>query len=325
MLGLRAMTRRRWIGFFLGAAVLAAAPVALTLAPRTVAACSVVGPPLALKGFPEDGAVDVPTDVRPFFDSLAGRLYDPVGQAATFTLTSDGGDGVPVLVRQTYDWTFELLPATELAPRSLYTLEGRWMNANDGSQIALSLVFTTGAGPLAVAPSPPRASMAHYALPPPRSTCDPAPHGTCVSLPPGTTVEQTYIDSFGQDQPFGDDPQPRGALQTQSFMIDLSGVDQGTNFVCAKLRTRAVNGAVSDAVVLCGRDAPTIRYPTATAIACTPDGLVARNADGSLATAQTGACSVSPNPGGSGWLSLLATAGLASLALTVRRRPPRKT
>src|SRR3954471_2890827 len=181
MLRVRTMTRWRWTGLFLGAAGLAAAPAALTLAPRTAAACSVMLPPPALKGFPEDGAVDVPTDVRPFFDSLAGRLSDPVAQGATFTLTSDGGDSVPVVVRQTYYWTFELLPATELAPRSRYTLEGRWLNASGGSQIALGLAFTTGAGPVAGAPSPPTASMAHYALPPPHSTCDAAPHGTCVS------------------------------------------------------------------------------------------------------------------------------------------------
>jgi hypothetical protein len=69
-----------------------------------------------------------------------------------------------------------------------------------------------------------------------------------------TTVQVTYIDSFGQEvASLSPDGQLIGYLQGGPFFDNLSGLDQGTNFECAKLRTRAINGSLSEPVVLCGK------------------------------------------------------------------------
>jgi hypothetical protein len=54
-------------------------------------------------------------------------------------------------------------------------------------------------------------------------------------LPADTVVASTYVDSFGQVG-FIWEPLDRGP-----FFVNLSGIDQGSNFTCIQLRTRALN------------------------------------------------------------------------------------
>jgi hypothetical protein len=248
-------------------------------------ACSIAQPPPALVGSPADGEIGVPTDVRPVFEMMNAQLYDLAGQAPVFELTSASGQTVAVSLRASFTWSFELVPETELQPLTLYTLHGRWLPQGSATEATASLSFTTGSGPLSGSVASLQASMEHYVFAiGSLSSCDPPRTGTCVSIPAGVAVKLTHIDSYGQEIGSGYSPEgePIGLLARTPFFINLSGVEQGTNFECAKLSVRSANGSVGEPVVLCGLDAPTYQLRGSTVIGCTPEGLTH---DGRLASA----------------------------------------
>jgi hypothetical protein len=248
----------------------------VSLWPRPVRACSIALPPPALEGIPADGDVAVPTDVRLIYDLFAAHLTALAVQSPEFELTDASGQILRLVQRPPSVGKLELVPENQLQPLTVYRLRGHWREASPSAgETTLSLSFTTAAGP-AVAPSPPVASMQHYAFREVAlSSCDPQSTGTCVSIPASTTVAVTYIDSFGQEvADFSPDGlEVVGYLRGGPFFDNLSGLDQGTNFECVKLRTRALNGSLSEPVVLCGKDAPTFELRGTANIACSPAGL----------------------------------------------------
>lgn len=316
--------------------VLAAASL---LGARPARACSIVRPPAALQGYPADGDTDVPTDVRPVFDSFVAWLDDFNQQAPTFQLTSTGGQMVAVTARASFVGGFELIPEAELEPLTAYTLTGQWVSVfgSPAMAISVSVSFTTGAGPLADSPPPVLASMQHYVFDTaPASTCGPLRTGTCVSLPAGVLVKATYIDEFGQERGgYLPDGELVGYLRQGPFFTNLSRVEQGTNFECVKLSARAANGTFGAPLVLCGSDAPTYGLRGSTVIGCSPDGLTH---DGRLVSQSSspdervipgdggGGCSLGGNQTDSAraaWLVLLSA--LAARAGAGRRRPLRQS
>jgi hypothetical protein len=249
---------------------------ALLLSPDAAYACLYVTPPPVLKGIPAEGDVAVPTDVRPVYDMIAAHLYDPTAQEPQFELTDASGQPVGLTMHKAFVWHVELVPDVELKPLTVYTLRGHWKQADQPANIETLIVsFTTASGPLASAPLPPTASMQHYMFKGVTlSSCDPYPTGTCTSTPADAAVRVAFIDSSGQEfGGYSPDGQLIGYLMVGPFFGNLSGIDQGTNFECAKLSTRASNGTLSAPVVLCGRDAPLFELGGSTSIACTSQGL----------------------------------------------------
>src|SRR5262249_54930850 len=57
------------------------------------------------------------------------------------------------------------------------------------------------------------------------------------------------------------------------FGVNLSGMNMQTNFVCVQLQTRALNGALSDPVQLCGADYPMRDIRGTDQIRCTASGV----------------------------------------------------
>jgi MYXO-CTERM domain-containing protein len=298
--------------------------------PRAARACSTQAPPPALETLPADGAVEVPTDVRPTVNAFAAGIYSLTDQAPTFELVDPAGHVVALTPGDGFTWDLELSPAEALTPNTRYQLNGHWAVGAAMTPVDKSVSFTTGAGPLAAAPPRPQASMEHYFFSNgPGSSCDPQPTGSCVAMPDDAVVELTFVDTFKQELGSGyskDGEHPIPYLMRGPFFINLSGRDQGTNFLCAKLRTRAANGAVSDALTLCGSDAPTFSVRS-TKIACTAGGLTV---DGQLAPMSPatksvptvsigGGCAVAGGAPGSAGLAF----GLAALVFATTRRARR--
>jgi hypothetical protein len=286
-------------------------------------ACSIALGPPALRGTPADGAVGVPTDVVPVYDGIAAQVSESSLPAATFVLTDDAGQSTAVTAKQSFVWNFELFPAALLQPLTRYTLYGSWpaMTSIPG-QTELSLSFTTGDGPSTDVLAAPTASLAHYQLTSMTlNTCAPPHTGSCVAIPADTLARVSYIDSFGQEIAWrAPDGTFQPYLMTGPFFTDLSGINQGTNFECVKLQTRAANGTFSDgATVLCGRDAPTIQLTGSDAIACTPGGITQQGklVDGPTPNAGCSIAGVRSGDEGAAWCLALAT---TALALGRRRR-----
>ena len=237
-------------------------------------ACSIPPRPLALSGFPADGATGVPTDVIPIFDVRSARVPDEDGEGAVFHLTSESGEPVAVTFRRSHAWHFELVPSEELAPGTRYTLTGRWKEDPDTTDppVELSLSFTTDDGPLREPPQPPAAVMYHFVLP--DATCQvmcdcPLKRGTCVVRADDLPIEYVYSGS--------PDFSPGGHryLYIQPGMVtNLTGIDQTTSDRCVRLRTRGANGTHSQPLVLCRDDAPTVEVRGDVRLLCTADGLM---------------------------------------------------
>jgi hypothetical protein len=255
--------------------------LALVLASHDADACSMPMPPPSFVGLPEDGSVGVPTDAVPIYSTDLTQLFDFVGQAATFELSSAGGETIALAPRRSHVWHFELVPEHELQPLTVYTLSGHWkLTYGAAEETTVTLSFTTGAGP-STSPELLVASMRHYAV---EDTyqgggdCLPYPNGTCVFFPAGTGVEVTEIDSLGQEIRWEDPYRVTGIryaeFYDQPFLHNLSGINQGTNFVCLNLKSRAYNGTLGPVLTLCGRDAPLDSLHGLTDITCTQDGPV---------------------------------------------------
>jgi MYXO-CTERM domain-containing protein len=63
-------------------------------------------------------------------------------------------------------------------------------------------------------------------------------------------------------------------LYFDAVWANLSGVNQGTPYECAVLRTRGADGTMSEAVDICRDDADTVTLPDVDGLECTENGLV---------------------------------------------------
>jgi hypothetical protein len=226
-------------------------------------------PPPVLDAVPRDGSIGVATDVVPVYDLHGAQISSEGPLPQTFELTSEHGDRIALTARRSYAWHAELVPSAPLAPRTRYVLSGRWHpEFSLILEVTLSLTFTTGDGPLAATPGPPKVSMEQYSLVNVQlGDCDLSEQGTCLSFPADTMVEVTYIDSLGQSR-----GGTGGAyLYSGPFFDSLS--PQGISFDCVTLRRRAENGTHSEPVTLCGKDAPHRQLTGSARLTCTPAGL----------------------------------------------------
>jgi hypothetical protein len=244
---------RRGIAIGLAGAVLAFG----MLESRTTSACSTRAPVPALRGYPSEGATEVPTDVVPFFASESSlRLTD-----AEFTLTAADGEVTQARVARAQVSIVELTFEKALQPNTAYTLAAK-LNGPMGPYFveSLSLSFTTGAGPLTEVPPPPLAFLQKYRFTHAVSSCEPGAESTCVAITSGLPVEATPTTEAGED---GQDTY----LQSASW---FGGMDLG----CTRLRTRAPNGTYSAPVVLClGDDVPLFTISGSERLTCTPEGI----------------------------------------------------
>jgi hypothetical protein len=184
----------------------------------------------------------------------------------SFTLITEAGVETRVVTRKAHAWAFELVPVEALLPNTTYVLTARW-NA-PRKVVETRLRFSTGDGPLLGVPALPSAMMEHYRIAEgPTTSCSPWATGTCLSFgDPDVLVEYSHIDEFGQvDMPY---------LSRGAAMIDLTGIDQGTNFRCVRLRTRAMNGTYSEPQTLCGADFPLTELSFTNDVRCVSTGLV---------------------------------------------------
>ena len=290
--------------------------------PRRGDACITAPEPTALVGFPADGDADVPTNVRPVFDGLRADLSDPPLQSARFEIVSASGEVIAAEAKPTHFWHFELFPAAELKPLTAYTVRGSW-TGGDRQMVTSAISFTTGAARLETPPALPTASIRHYYWPAgSKVLCGPPPSASCVSVAGDTWTQANLIDEFGQEQTrYASDGTPLtgGYLYRGSFFTNVSGLDQGTNFVCVRLRSRAADGRLSEPVDLCRQDGALYQLAGAAPIACTEAGLTHQ---GRLVTASEtmSGCSL----GGPGAPNAIGLGVLAALAvgrrLTSRRR-----
>ena len=257
------------VNFALATLLAGASAVALNWA-TPASACVTRGPPPALVGGPVDGETDVPTDVVPFYDALRMGIGLAIQSselpAAQFVLVSPSGDEIRTTVARSHVWTLQFTPEKQLEPHTTYTLRGTWT----GQTFDATLVFTTGAGPLAASPPAPVARLQHYQfVDTPLTSCSPPKTGSCISFAVGLPVEATPIES-ARDAGFGFGPQ--AYLFHDPFFFDLAGVMQGTPADCMRLRTRAPNGKMSDPTMLCRGDGPLLALRS-DKIACTPQGI----------------------------------------------------
>ncbi len=285
------------------------AATSLLSLPNTAEACSWTAPPQALVGYPSDGDV-VPVDVVPYYDMNRARLVDDAALTSTqFVLHAADGSAVSVTAKHEYAWSFELVFGTELRPNTEYSLVTTIPPSPLGAEYEQTIRFKTGAGKAPAPQKPAGAYLQHYRLSNevPLSTCDVQRVGTCLALPAGASIALTFVDDFAQEW-------HRDLALTPRF-TNLSGVGQQTPFRCARLRTRAANGALSEAVTLCGADTPIASLSGSAKLVCTSEGITQ---DGRPIEPRT-SCSVravgAPVPGTT-WLTLV----LGALAVCFARR-----
>jgi len=308
------------VTFALPTLLAGALSVAMVSWATPASACQWPSPPPALVGGPADGETDVPIDVVPFYDALrmgiglAIQSSEP--PAAQFVLISPSGDEIRTSVARSHVWTLQFTPEKQLEPNTTYTLRGTW----PAQTFDASLVFTTGAGPLAALPPAPVARLQHYQfVDTPLSSCSPARTGSCISFAVGLPVEATPIES-ARDAGFGFGPQ--AYLFHDPFFFDLAGIMQGTPADCMRLRTRAPNGRMSDPTMLCRGDGSLLALIRSDKIACTPQGLTQ---DGELIDPSQGcSCTLGAGKHGGETVSGSLAAGLF-LGLARRRRRPHHT
>lgn len=260
--------------------------VMLSDAPVAVA-CSIPAPPPELRGYPDDGAVGVPTDVLPIYDRTGAfsALIDPYApdgampleeRASLFELVDESGVVIPLVVGDAVGWFIELIPPAELAPRARYTLR---TSASQSVGAGLELSFTTGDGPHASPPEPPIAFIEHYTLTSDNpTTCSPWPAGTCISFPepaPGEYIEEQGFQRGTLSR------SSSGYLSNTSRFTDITGINQGT-YDCIDLRTRAPNGTFSLPLTLCREDGERYDVRGSENIECTAAGMTQ---DGRLVSA----------------------------------------
>ena len=231
--------------------------VGLLAAPEPARACSIQAV-LELRGAPQDGEVEVPTDVVLFYNQFSAGVDS--GMPPAFSLSSEAGEAVALQYRPLDPSNFELTPETALLPHTRYTLRvGAPAGASPSSDLSLS--FVTGAGPVVEPPEAPAARAVNYVRDPPsNSSCDQPPTGTCVAMDDSLVWELTPLDSFGQ---LHDPYLIRGSI---FWSFD-------TGFSCLELRRRAANGTYSEPQTLCGADGETQMVGGEGYLRCTSDGV----------------------------------------------------
>jgi len=227
---------------------------------RPAAACSILAPPPALRGYPSDGAADVPTDVVPFYTS--DYLLSLSG--AEFTLTSSDGESIAAQPASAQVGILELRFEEGLQPSTTYTLLAKLARPAGPNYVeSLELSFTTGAGPVSAPPAPPQASLQSYRFAPRfSSSCEPWTEGTCVAVSSALPVEETRVDESGRDLEYV-------YLHREPWFTQFT--EGGPR--CVRLRTRAANATYSSTVVHCGADAPLFTLCGSQRIACTSQGI----------------------------------------------------
>jgi len=236
--------------------------------PSSSLACSTLAPTPALVGVPSDGAVEVPTDVILHYVIPIAASVDPADSASvpgSFRLVASNGEEVELSVSRVAHWYFDVTPAHLLTPHTTYWFHASW----SGMNLPLAedeLSFETAEGPLTELPAPPNASITHFVLDSDYSSrCGPNRYGSCVSV----TDDHAWLE-------YAYDLERDAYSERGSFMVKLSGFQEGTRTQCIDVRTRALNGAHSEAVRVCSADGPTqdLRYlHDVRQVSCTSEGL----------------------------------------------------
>jgi len=276
-------------------------------------ACSTSLPPATLVGYPMNGDADVPVDVVPVYDGPAAHILEATGTGnASFVLRSASGALIEVTPVRNFQWSIELIPERELEPNTAYTIEAT-IEADNGGPTVVAAGFRTGAERAAAPSVPTDAFLEHYRFPKGiGNSCSREPTGTCVAFT-GAPIAASFIDEFNQEH-------TPAYLFSHPTFTNLSGIDQGTNFSCIKLRGRAKNGVLSEPVELCGAGAPLVELES-DHVACTAQGVIGDSGDGA---SDSGGCSVAaPNaPRRAALGSLVFAMALASVL--ARRRIARR-
>jgi MYXO-CTERM domain-containing protein len=228
-------------------------------------ACSLPPPPAGLIGYPAPDDQNVPINVVPIFSLVNAQIFDAQQLPLTeFELTAASGAMVTISARLAFSSHFELVPEVTLEPATTYTLHAT-LPQTTGS---LSLSFTTGTriDPSRVPPAPPDARIQHYhsTAADMSSSCDPSPDGSCVFFSPGLAVEVSHAG----------DPSDYRYLTFGPWWENLSGMNQGTPWSCATLRTRAADGAMSPPIDVCRDDGERFTLSDTAGLECTERGLV---------------------------------------------------
>lgn len=267
-------------------------------------------------GSPSDGDIDVPTDVVLTVEGIA--LWPDQRDLANIdaVLSSDDGAELALSVARPYVWSYTWTPERRLQPNTSYRF-----TLSDPEGDPVSIGFTTGAGPLDdELPPPPPAFLQHYQLVNgPLSSCSPWQSGTCVAVPDDLWVQARSIDEFGQ---LGEPYLHRGA-----YLGNLSGIEQGTSDRCVELRSRASNGALSDAVTLCGDSAPLFDFDDEASVECTSAGfpdaeaLEPHTEGGGASMSNPGCATAAKINSGGNWFSWLPLLVVASARHRRSKRP----
>jgi hypothetical protein len=317
----------------LGAVVLGCFALTL-LAERAAQACSYEAQPPALQGYPDEGALDVPTDVRLIYavSSVAhtellasvdpqrvANEDDPEPELSPLELIDEAGAVTPLeLTDGGGSWLFESVPRAALLPRTRYVLRTTEPLSADGE---LRLSFTTGDGPLTTLPEPPSVEIEHYLLELP-DRCGPSAHGTCLAFAEPAAGFYIAARPFQQAEPHFRDVY----LARKPWFFDIAGIDQHGHD-CIEFRTRAPNGALSDPINRCRGDGPLYEIAGSSAVACTAAGITARGQlvssppedVTSEASSQPSSCAMAPLP----YARAFGLSVLPLLAMLLRRRDRR--
>ncbi|HVR21453.1 MAG TPA: hypothetical protein VMS65_17185 [Polyangiaceae bacterium] len=242
---------------------------------------------MGLFGYPAPDAQNVPTNVVPIFNLVVAQINDEQHLPLTeFELVAASGASVTVIPRVAFPSYFELVPDVMLEPSTQYTLYATPPNQTTGQPATLSVSFTTGTGPSStrVPPASPDARIQHYHSTGPdmSSSCDPSPDGSCISFSSGLVVELWHAE----------DPSNYHYLIFGSWWDNLSGINQGTPWSCATLRSRDANGAMSPPIEVCRDDGEHFTVSETAGLECTERGLVKDgvplDGSGGVATGGTG-------------------------------------
>ena len=275
-------------------------------------ACSYLPPPPQLYGYPKDGDTQVPTDVVPFYDTVQAGIYrTPVvgghssPSGSEFSLRSSTGTVVEFAALTTYYGSIELRPQAELAPNTTYTLEAT-LPVVQAQPVVRSVTFTTG-NQRAAAPLPPEgAFIQHYRFHGESNSCSPEETSSCVAFAQGPVVAN-FVDEFGQEH--------GSYLWQQPVLMNLSGINQGTNFRCVKLQSRAPDGELSSPISLCTTDGPLLELTGSSQIGCSAAGLTQAGVLATESNSDSGAsCALAPPSfRGFGWFGLSLAIAIGSV------------
>ncbi|HMJ16186.1 MAG TPA: Ig-like domain-containing protein [Polyangiaceae bacterium] len=247
--------------------LLASALAAASFFPtRSAQACSQPAPPVELIGYPADGATQVPTDVRPIYDTIrANTLQASALASATFEIRSSNGTVIPATAALSpYAWHFELTPQQPLAANTSYALVAT-LPARDGGTVKDSVTFTSGSAPAAPPRAPHDLFLQNYHYSGPVNSCGPIQRATCVAVPAGQFVVMAPPPPFAGTTYLLREAELTSVFTASSTNLPPSG--------CLTFRTRAPNGSLSEPVLRCAEASPHFELSGSAQIGCTPEGL----------------------------------------------------